>query len=207
VTITPAGTGSGTVTGSGINCPGTCQTAVTTGNQVTLTESPATGSAFAGWTGGGCSGQTATCAVTMSAAESVTATFSKAAPPPPAKLTCSLKVTSSTIVLKKPKKGKPKTPVGDLVVSATCSQAVSAKVSATITATSKKHGKKKTKTFTITAQGSLAASKATAIDLKLSGGLLKLLKQKAKVSATLTLTVSNANGSATANASSALHGH
>jgi protein MpaA len=41
---------------------------------VTLTATAATGSTFAGWSGAGCSG-VGTCEVTMSAAESVTATF------------------------------------------------------------------------------------------------------------------------------------
>src|SRR5207245_3663496 len=41
---------------------------------VTLTATPAAGSTFSGWSGGGCSG-TGTCTVTMSAATTVTATF------------------------------------------------------------------------------------------------------------------------------------
>ena len=41
---------------------------------MTLTATPATGSTFAGWSGGGCSGN-GTCIVTMTAATTVTATF------------------------------------------------------------------------------------------------------------------------------------
>jgi len=44
------------------------------GTAVTLTATPATGSVFVGWSGGGCSGQ-GTCAVTMNAATSVSADF------------------------------------------------------------------------------------------------------------------------------------
>src|SRR5262249_59912690 len=44
------------------------------GPAVTLTATPAAGAVFAGWSGGGCSG-TSPCAVTLTAATTVTATF------------------------------------------------------------------------------------------------------------------------------------
>lgn len=47
------------------------------GSVVTLTATPDTGSAFTGWSGGGCSG-TGSCLVTMDSAQSVTATFDSA---------------------------------------------------------------------------------------------------------------------------------
>jgi hypothetical protein len=47
---------------------------VVAGSQITLTASPASGSVFTGWSGGGCYG-TGTCVVTVSAAATVTATF------------------------------------------------------------------------------------------------------------------------------------
>jgi RHS repeat-associated protein len=76
LTVTKAGTGSGSVASSpaGINCGVTCSANFATGAAVTLTASPAGGSNFTGWSGA-CTGTTATCAVTMSAAQSVTATF------------------------------------------------------------------------------------------------------------------------------------
>jgi hypothetical protein len=75
LTVTLAGTGSGTVTSSpsGINCPGTCSANFNTGTVVTLTASPASGSTFGGWSGA-CTG-TGTCSVTMNASKSVTASF------------------------------------------------------------------------------------------------------------------------------------
>jgi uncharacterized protein (DUF2141 family) len=79
--VSRAGSGSGTVTSSptGISCGSTCSHAYTSGTKVTLTASPASGSTFAGWSGA-CSG-TGSCTVTMTAAESVTATFNSVPPP------------------------------------------------------------------------------------------------------------------------------
>jgi putative Ig domain-containing protein/List-Bact-rpt repeat protein len=74
--IQKAGTGSGTVTSnpSGINCGSTCSKSFSSGTTVTLTATPASGSVFAGWSGGGTSG-TGTATVTLTANTTVTATF------------------------------------------------------------------------------------------------------------------------------------
>jgi hypothetical protein len=73
-----AGSGSGSVTSSpsGIDCGATCSHAFANGTSVTLTASADSGSKFSGWSGGGCSG-TGTCQVTLTAATSVTASFTK----------------------------------------------------------------------------------------------------------------------------------
>jgi Divergent InlB B-repeat domain len=76
--LTVSVTGSGTVTGGGINCGEggtTCSATLASGTNVTLTATPSTGETFTGW-GDACSGSARTCSVTMSAARSVTATFS-----------------------------------------------------------------------------------------------------------------------------------
>jgi phospholipase C len=75
IAVSVAGTGSGSVTSSlaGINCPTTCSTSFPQNTQVTLSETPGTNNTFGGWSGA-CSG-TGTCAVTLSASTSVTATF------------------------------------------------------------------------------------------------------------------------------------
>jgi hypothetical protein len=75
LSVTESGTGSGSVSSSpsGIACPSTCSANFTSGTVVGLTATASAGSTFAGWSGV-CSG-TGTCSVTMSAAESVTATF------------------------------------------------------------------------------------------------------------------------------------
>src|SRR5207247_9764469 len=76
LTVTKTGSGGGTVTSSpaGIICGATCSASFASGTSVTLTATPASGSVFTGWSGAGCSG-TGSCAVTMNAAQSVTAPF------------------------------------------------------------------------------------------------------------------------------------
>lgn len=58
LTVTTGGTGSGTVTSSpvGINCGTDCFEEFGAATVVTLYAAPATGSIFAGWNGGGCTG-------------------------------------------------------------------------------------------------------------------------------------------------------
>lgn len=75
LTVTKAGTGSGTVTSSpaGINCGSTCTANYVNGTSVILSAAPGSGSTFAGWSGG-CIG-TGNCSLSMTAARNVTATF------------------------------------------------------------------------------------------------------------------------------------
>ena len=74
LTVTPpTGTGSGTITGTGINCPGDCTETYADGTAVTLSANPAAGSTFAGW-GGACSG-TGSCQLTMNADKTVSGSF------------------------------------------------------------------------------------------------------------------------------------
>jgi hypothetical protein len=77
LTINKSGSGSGTVTCNG----GACASSYPDGTTVTLAASAASGSTFAGWSGGGCSG-TGSCVVTLKADTTVTATFN-ANPTPP----------------------------------------------------------------------------------------------------------------------------
>ncbi|HET6999114.1 MAG TPA: hypothetical protein VFI03_11045, partial [Solirubrobacterales bacterium] len=77
LTITKAGSGSGTVTSSpaGINCGATCEAEFETGKEVDLTPTADSGSKFVKWTGA-CAGS-GSCKVTMSAAKSVGAEFAE----------------------------------------------------------------------------------------------------------------------------------
>jgi phospholipase C len=70
----------GTVTSNptGIACPGTCSASFASNTSVVLNATAATGYAFAGWSGGGCSG-TSSCSVNVTSAETVSATFTSTA--------------------------------------------------------------------------------------------------------------------------------
>lgn len=80
LTVARAGTGAGTVTSTTppgvITCGSTCSASLPSGTAVTLVATPDATSTFAGWSGGGCAG-TGTCTVTLDAAKSVTATFTR----------------------------------------------------------------------------------------------------------------------------------
>jgi hypothetical protein len=75
LTVALGGTGAGSVTSDvgGINCGTACSASYVFGTMVTLTATPRTGSTFGGWSGA-CSG-TGSCVVTMTQAQSVTASF------------------------------------------------------------------------------------------------------------------------------------
>jgi hypothetical protein len=80
LSVTLAGTGAGSVSdGGSLTCSASCQHQYPEGSVVHLTATAAAGSTFAGWSGGGCSG-TATCTVTLSADQAVTATFNTVPP-------------------------------------------------------------------------------------------------------------------------------
>jgi hypothetical protein len=76
LTVTKAGTGSGSITSSpaGIDCGSTCSFGFNAGTGVTLTATADAGSTFVGWSGEGCTG-TGTCTVNMTQTRKVTATF------------------------------------------------------------------------------------------------------------------------------------
>ena len=86
LSVTVMGTGSGTVTTNppGGTCSlGVCDYQYPTDTVVSLSASAASQSTFEGWSGGNCEGSRAlTCTVTMTQAESVTASFSLGSPPP-----------------------------------------------------------------------------------------------------------------------------
>jgi hypothetical protein len=77
LSVTIKGSANGSVTSNlaGISCPGACS-AIFPVNVVVLTEAPGTGASFSTW-GGGCSGASTSCSVTLNPTSAVTATFSK----------------------------------------------------------------------------------------------------------------------------------
>jgi hypothetical protein len=79
VTISLAGTGTGSVTdGGAISCPTSCTGSYVQGSTATLTATPAPGSVFIGWSGD-CQGSGA-CDVAVNAATAITATFTQIPP-------------------------------------------------------------------------------------------------------------------------------
>ena len=82
--VTTGGNGTGTVVSvpSGINCGTDCAETYSAEANVLLTATPNSGSVFAGWSGGGCSG-IGTCLVSMTINQNVTATFTGMTSTPP----------------------------------------------------------------------------------------------------------------------------
>src|SRR5581483_5099786 len=78
--LTVSVSGSGSVSGGGVSCGNgavLCSVNETPNASIVLTATPTVGSTFLGW-GGACAGTATTCTVIMTAARSVTATFSSA---------------------------------------------------------------------------------------------------------------------------------
>ncbi|MCP4701410.1 MAG: hypothetical protein GY862_31825, partial [Gammaproteobacteria bacterium] len=73
LTVSKNGTGTGTITGPGIDCGDDCTEEYDAGTEVTLVAVAEAGSAFAGWSGA-CSG-TEACLISMNQTQDVTATF------------------------------------------------------------------------------------------------------------------------------------
>jgi endoglucanase len=125
LTVAKSGTGSGTVTSTpaGVSCGATCSASFNSGTVVTLSAAAASGSTFAGWSGG-CTGTAPTCAVTMSAAQSVTATFN-----PPV-------VTNYTLTVAKAGTGSGTvtSSVGGISCGTACSASLASGTAVTLTA-------------------------------------------------------------------------
>lgn len=81
LSVASAGAGAGSVVSPSapIACDSACDYRLEVGELVTLDARPTPGSAFAGWSGGGCSGTDA-CQVTLNADTSVVATFASVPP-------------------------------------------------------------------------------------------------------------------------------
>jgi hypothetical protein len=100
LTAAKAGTGTGRVSGNGIDCGNSCSATLDIGTPVSLTAAPDAGMVFSGWSGA-CTG-TGACSFALNAAASVTATFAPAPAPAPSKYTLSVVRTGSGSVTSKP---------------------------------------------------------------------------------------------------------
>ena len=183
LTVSKAGSGSGTVTSAdgGINCGSSCSDSYAQGTTVTLTATPAAGSTFAGWSGGGCSG-TGTCVVTMSSTQSVTATFNTQASPS-VSLGGSPKSTA-TGVSDKIKCSAPAGQSCQITETLTTIETTRGGKPVAVTAAGKKKKKKVvvgSKTVTI------RAGQTATVTIRLNPAGLKLLKRFGKLPVTLTI--------------------
>ncbi len=79
--VRKGGTGTGTVSGTGINCGQDCEEIYTPGAGLTITAAADAGSIFTGWSGEGCTG-TGPCTLVMSVNKTITAIFNSTSPPP-----------------------------------------------------------------------------------------------------------------------------
>jgi List-Bact-rpt repeat protein len=201
------GTGQGTVTGGGINCPGTCSASETPQSSVTLTATPAPGSTFTGWSGA-CSG-TGTCTVALPYDQNVIATFGSGGttagtggtpsaggtPTTPGTATaakCTLKVVSNKVLLaaRKGKAAKRAPKPGTVTLTVKCSQAGRVKLTGTLTqliGAKPKHGKQKSKTYKLgPVSRSLTAGRVLTLTVKLPAAAVSALGRGAKESAKFT---------------------
>ncbi len=76
VTVNKTGSGSGTVTGTGISCGSDCTHVLPINTAITLTATPNSGYVFSSWSGGYCSGSNNTCTITPTTDATVIARFS-----------------------------------------------------------------------------------------------------------------------------------
>jgi hypothetical protein len=201
LTVAMAGTGSGSIasTPAGIACPATCAAQYDSATSVTLTATPASGSTFTGWSGGGCAG-TGTCSVPMSVDRSVIATFTTVTgggtPPPPSggatptppgsAPSCTLRVSSARVL-------KP----GRLKLRFRCDQGAAVSVRGTVTERIPKTANKKarTKRFTVKAAHATAtAGHDGTVTVTLPAGALSALRKHRRESAAFTLTATGPHG-------------
>ena len=195
--VAVAGTGTGQVTGNpGIICPSVpseeCSDLLPTGSTITLDETASTDQFFAGWSSP-CAKRTATtCTVTMSADETVTATFDHDQPH------CSITPKNSTVLLGQ-SRGHRAASVGTLTFSVTCDQNVRLAVDATITATlhkQTKHHKARTKTIRVTPKRVNVKDSATKrFTLKLPPAALAYLKRHKHETMLIAIDARGAHGS------------
>jgi len=123
LTVSKTGTGSGSVASNpaGIDCGTACSASYAAGALVTLTATPASGSIFGGWSGGGCAG-TDPCIITGNGSVAVSAAFATAPP------------TSYTLTVSKSGPGTVTSSPGGISCGSICSAAYASGTVSTLTA-------------------------------------------------------------------------
>jgi hypothetical protein len=217
LSVTLAGAGAGSVSASGINCPGVCSGAYPQGTALSLSATSSPGSVFTGWSGA-CSG-TGPCAVTMNSDQGVTAMFapapvvitpgagstgvpplgSVAASPP-----CTLAVKSSKVRLPAPSRHdatQARASVGTLTLTARCNQTAALALTGAIRELPGAHSRTHGKTFRLTALRTTAhANRTVTLVVRLPKAALQALSAGRLESATFKLAMTDPNGTTTATA-------
>jgi hypothetical protein len=120
-----------------------------------------------------------------------------------AALVDSMSNTSAAVILQKPRKGRPKTPLDSIVLTLRCSRTSSATLTGTISA----KVKHRNKTFRLAARRlSLRARARRPVTIRLPGGALAVAPTRATLTATLKLTALDKGGTGTATRGFKLHG-
>ncbi|MFZ4649538.1 MAG: InlB B-repeat-containing protein [Rubrivivax sp.] len=132
VSASPNGLSCATPSAGSTSTSKVCSASYVNGTSVTLTAAADSGSTFTGWSGA-CTGTATTCAVSMTAAQTVTATFSL--PPQTLSVTVSkAKTTAQGKVTIKPTGVACTTPTATGKTSTVCARSVAAGTSVTLTA-------------------------------------------------------------------------
>jgi uncharacterized protein YoxC len=233
VSVGLAGSGAGSVAGPGLSCSASCShsyTALATSTpgsfpSVTLSATPAAGSAFAGWSGA-CSG-TGQCIVPVGLFDqAVTATFVPAAPGGSVTPTgssapsvrCTLRAATGKVLLassRKPAKRHGRKPTtksrpGTVTLTVACDQAARVTLTGTLAEVVKlprvRSGRGHRTARRVVhyrlgpARGSAKAGRRLTLTIKLPAGALRALAQRSTESAAFTATAVNAGGTSRASA-------
>ncbi len=195
--VSVVGTGTGTVNGSGISCPGLCSNGYPAWSRVILAATPAAGSIFTGWSGA-CAG-TGECNLLLSEDEHVIAHFT-ASETPRTVNHCTASpsgngITQSTRIVVKGRR-RVKIHVGQLIVSVRCIQTARVRLSGTIafTLNGKRHVRKShTEKFKLMpTMASVRAGTPRRIELQIPFSTLDRRRYGASI--ILTLAAHNENG-------------
>ena len=194
LTVTLGGSGTGSVSsGDGaIACPPTCTHFYMAPGPVTLTETPASGSTFTGWSG--TCGTAPTCTVSMASDHTVTATFTGGSSMPPPAPKCTARLASDHVLLRasssRPARLKK---VGKLFFSFGCNQSVN--VTLTVKVTEFVPGKHHHRvTFHLVRHYILAAHHTDSVAVKLWGAALRGLRRHVREMLAVSVSATNDNG-------------
>jgi hypothetical protein len=194
LSVSLAGTGTGSVIASGIGCPGVCSGSYPQGTVLALSAVPAPGSGFAGWTGA-CSG-TGPCLVTMNTDQGVTAAFTPAQAGSPSKPACMVVRKSGKVHLTVPKRRNAGSSLASASLTFRCDQAVGLRLAGVVTVLPRTahpgaHGK--TLPMRVVRRSARAGAPVVFI-VRLPKAALTALGAGRHELATFRLTATNANG-------------